>query len=87
MQVCATPTIACFCNAVHGCLFGLLKVPGIALYVDATFSCCPAPFKQCLIIMVYNHSTSAYVPVLYILMTHKMSSDQHLTLRLVLIRP
>lgn len=69
------------------CLFGLLKVPGVALFVDATFSICPLPFKQCLIIMVYDHSISAYVLVMYILMTHKVSSDQHLTLQLVSNRP
>lgn len=56
-------------------VFGLRKYPHLDLYVDATFSCCLAPFKQC-----YHgvyHATSAYLPVLYILMTHKMSSDQH----------
>ena len=52
-------------------LFGLLELPGVDMFIDATFSCCPDPFKQCLIIMVYDHSTRSYVPVLYILMTHK----------------
>ena len=58
-------------------LFRLLKIPGLDIYMDATFSCCPAPFKQCLIIMVYDHSCSAYVPVMYILMTHKVSRIDH----------
>ncbi len=41
------------------------------MFVDATFSCAPHPFYQCLIIMVYDHCTSSYVPILYMLMSHK----------------
>lgn len=52
-------------------LFGLLKVKQVDLFVDVTFSCCPNPFQQCLIIMVFNGETSSFVPVVYILMTHK----------------
>ena len=53
-------------------LFGLLEeLPGVDMFINATFSCCSYPFKQCLIVMVYDHSTRSYVPVLYILMTHK----------------
>ena len=40
------------------------------MYVDATFNCAPHPFYQCLIVMVYNHETSSYIPVLYSLMSH-----------------
>ena len=50
---------------------GLLKGP-VDLYCDTTFQpCCPANFYQCLIVMIYNHSTSSFVPILYALMTHK----------------
>ena len=56
-------------------LIGLLKGPSIDIFVDATFGCCPHPFEQCLIIMVHDHHTSAYVPVLYILMTNKFESQ------------
>ena len=50
---------------------GLLQGP-VDLYTDATFNpCTPAPFYQCLIVMIYDHSTSSFVPVLYALMTHK----------------
>ena len=52
-------------------LFGLLQASSVDLYIDATFDCCPHPFYQCLIIMVFDRMTSCYVPVLYILMTHK----------------
>jgi hypothetical protein len=51
-------------------LLGLLN--GVVnLFIDATFSCVPAPFYQCLIMMVFDPSTSHYVPVIYALMTHK----------------
>ena len=50
---------------------GLLKGP-VDLYCNATFApCTPDPFYQCLIIMIFEYSTSSYVPVLYALMTHK----------------
>jgi hypothetical protein len=52
-------------------LLGLLN--GVVdLFIDATFSCVPAPFYQCLIIMVFDPSTSHYLPVVYALMTHKV---------------
>jgi hypothetical protein len=51
--------------------FGLLKTTKVDIYIDATFDCCPAPFYQCLILMVFHQETNVYVPVLYILMTHK----------------
>jgi hypothetical protein len=51
-------------------LLGLLN--GVVdLFIDATFSCVPAPFYQCLIMMVFDPSTSHYVPVIYALMMHK----------------
>ena len=53
----------------HPALFGLLS--GNNLYVDATFKIVPKPFYQCLIIMVLDTQTDAYVPVLYVLMTGK----------------
>ena len=55
-----------FCNPE---LIRLLKMPQVDLFIDATFDCCPHPFYQCLIIMVYDPTTSYYVPVLYCLMT------------------
>jgi hypothetical protein len=41
------------------------------IFVDTTFSCCPTPFYQRLILMLFDHITSLYVPLLYVLMTHK----------------
>ncbi len=52
-------------------LIPLLKFKKLDLFVDATFDCCPAPFYQCLIVMVFDDQTCLYVPVVYILMTHK----------------
>jgi hypothetical protein len=52
-------------------LIPLLKNRQLEFFVDATFDCVPCPFYQCLIVMVYHDETSAFVPVLYALMTHK----------------
>lgn len=41
------------------------------IFVDATFGCVPKPFKQCLILMVYDPSLKIYIPVYYVLMTGK----------------
>ena len=56
-------------------LFGVLKIPGVELFVDATFSSCPSQFYQCLIIMAFDNTTGVYVPILYILMTKK--TEEH----------
>ncbi len=53
--------------ALLGLLNGVMN-----LFIDATVSCVPAPFYQCLIIMVFDPSTSRYLPVVYALMTHKV---------------
>ena len=52
-------------------LSGMLKTPGLDVFVDVTFDCTPNPFLQCLIFMIYDNSTSNCVPILYILMTSK----------------
>jgi hypothetical protein len=52
-------------------LLGMLKIPALDVFVDATFNCCPNSFYQCLIFMIYDHATSSYVPILYALMTSK----------------
>ena len=63
-----------------GLLTGLVDI-----FIDATFSpCTPNPFYQCLIIMVYDSQTSAYIPVIYALMTHKVTElypDQYANAR------
>ena len=51
-------------------LFGLLMAANVDLYLDATFTV-PPGFYQLLICMVYDRTRSAYVPVVYTLMTHK----------------
>jgi hypothetical protein len=54
-------------------LLGLLKGQ-VDIYTDAMFApCTPNQFYQCLIIMVYDSQTSSYVPVIYALMTHKVT--------------
>jgi hypothetical protein len=52
-------------------LLGMLKTPGLDVFVDATFDCCPKPSYQCLIFMIYDHAMSSYIPILYALMTLK----------------
>ncbi len=49
----------------------LLKSKKLDIFVDATFDCCSAHFYQCLIVVVFDDQTSFYIPVVYILMTHK----------------
>ena len=44
-------------------------------YTDATFGCAPDPFYQVLIFMIFHRGTNIYLPIAYILMTHK---DQEL---------
>ena len=41
------------------------------VFIDGTFKICPKPFYQCLIIMVFDEQTDAYVPVFYVLLTSK----------------
>ena len=41
------------------------------LFVDCTFSICPAGFSQCLIFMIYEDSTHLYIPIFYVLLQSK----------------
>ena len=52
-------------------LFGSLLGKGVQLNIDGKFKIVPDPFYQCLIIMAFDETLGAYVPVLYILMTVK----------------
>ena len=56
-------------------LFVLLQANFLDLYMDATFDCFPNPFYQCLTITTFDGSTNKYMPILYILMTHK--TEEH----------
>ena len=59
--------ILCFANPK---LLRLLSGPK-HLYIDGTFKCVPSQFSQLLIVMIFNDSTSSYVPVMYILLQGK----------------
>lgn len=48
-----------------------LESNDVDLYIDATFDCTPNPFYQCLIVMCFDREHSVYLPLMYILMTHK----------------
>ena len=52
-------------------LTGLLEQSGVDLFMDGTWDCTPQPFEQTYIIMVYDQQTRKYVPVLYVLMSHR----------------
>ena len=41
------------------------------VFIDGTFRICPKPFYQCLILMVFDEQTDAFVPVFYVLLTSK----------------
>jgi hypothetical protein len=55
----------------HPDLIHLVKYGPVYTFIDCTFSCCPKGFYQCMIIMVYDPSTSMYVPVFYVLLQTK----------------
>jgi hypothetical protein len=48
----------------------LLQQKKVDLFMDDTWDCTPAPFKQTYIIMVHDQQTGKYVRVITILMTH-----------------
>ena len=43
------------------------------IHADGTFFCAPHPFKQVVVIMVYDEQTELHVPVLHVLAT----GEQH----------
>ncbi|KAF0988030.1 hypothetical protein HZS_57 [Henneguya salminicola] len=43
----------------------------VQAYLDATFISVLKPFKQCIILMVYNNATELYIPVVYALVDNK----------------
>jgi hypothetical protein len=53
----------------HPSLVKLLKYKGITLFVDGAFKVTPAPFAQCVIIMLYDQATELYMPIFYVLTT------------------
>ena len=50
-------------------LLGILQIPNIHLFVDGTFRSVPKGFAHCFIVMAYDNTTKAYVPIMYTLMT------------------
>ena len=46
----------------------------VHLLIDATFHCVPSMFYQCLILMAHDDRTDAYIPIAYVLMTHKFET-------------
>ena len=51
--------------------YGVPSLFRVEFLFDATFSIVPAPFKQCLIAMVFDVALKIYVPVTWILMIGK----------------
>ena len=45
------------------------------IFCDATFKCAPRPFKQVLIIVVYNEEAEIYHPTMWILMTGQTTEE------------
>jgi hypothetical protein len=50
---------------------GILKYPGISLYIDGTFKVCPKPYYQIVIVMAYEPNVDVYTPIFYVLSTVK----------------
>jgi hypothetical protein len=55
----------------HPELMGILKYPGISLFIDGTFKICPKPYYQVIIVMAYEPNVDLYVPIFYVLTTGK----------------
>ncbi|GMF33514.1 unnamed protein product [Phytophthora lilii] len=55
----------------HPELISLLKYSGTCIFIDGTFRCVPRGFQQCIVVMVHDRSSGLYVPVFYVLTTHR----------------
>ncbi len=58
----------------HHDMIHLLKGGYKHIFVDCTFSCAPPPFKQVMIIMIYEPATELYLPAIHILMQSKKTT-------------
>ncbi|OWZ19629.1 hypothetical protein PHMEG_0006081, partial [Phytophthora megakarya] len=58
-------------NFTYATLIRLLTYDNVFLFVDGTFSCVPASFYQCVVIMVYDRASRCFVPAVHILSTSK----------------
>ena len=52
-------------------LLSLLWGERVDAFMDATFFCCPLSFYQFFIFVIFHQETNCYVPILYIVMTHR----------------
>jgi hypothetical protein len=55
----------------HPSLLRISSRKKLNLFVDCTFSICPAGFSQCLIFMIYEDATHLYIPIFYVLLQSK----------------
>jgi hypothetical protein len=49
----------------------LLRYASVPLFIDGTFRCVPAHFKQCIVVMGYDCGSKLFVPVFFVLATSK----------------
>lgn len=55
----------------HPELLPMLRRMHIRILIDGTFSCVPSPFKQCVIVMMFDDETNLFIPIIYILSDSK----------------
>ncbi|KAF0988877.1 hypothetical protein HZS_2339, partial [Henneguya salminicola] len=55
----------------HPDLTPYLRYRRVPAYFDATFRNVPNPFKQCIILMVFNDASAVYIPFVYALVDNK----------------
>uniref|UniRef100_H3GZT0 MULE transposase domain-containing protein n=1 Tax=Phytophthora ramorum TaxID=164328 RepID=H3GZT0_PHYRM len=70
----------------HPELIRLLRYSNAAIYIDGTFKMVPAPFRQCLIVMVKDLGVDVYVPAMYVLMDSKHQDAYWNALNFVIIQ-
>lgn len=62
-------------------LISLLSHGPVHIFIDCTYHCVPAGFKQLLIVMIYSTGHKSYVPIFYVLIQSKLQEAYENALR------
>lgn len=64
----------------HSELLMKAKQPRLNVFYDCTFKCVPSPFEQLMVMMIYDHLTSMYIPLFHVLLQDKTEATYHTAL-------